>query len=969
MSELNPSQKAIAETTEGLMVVDAGPGTGKTHTLVSRYVNILNRPDTTPSDILMMTFTRNAAAEMEERIRARLMSEAEARPSEAEEILRSADKVMAMTFDSFCYRILMDYCDLAPGTLGIDLKLTRAASLMEHETDILAYFVRFLDAYLQDHWSDYPDWAPVFYKDPSGLLSVIQSLMSQGVVPRKEGWFGYDWKKVIQGDPDALESKLLEMDAGDGSSQTELRKAMKKVNGMTRDLTSGKKVGEEAIHEAVHQDRKALFKALHDVYWSFIRSCVKDNRLTYGLVSMFAYLVLYRYPDAREHFSFRYVMVDEFQDTNVMQLMITMMVMSGPNLCAVGDWKQGIYAFRFVSIENITRFEERLRCLHGFLNETDDRVRFPIGNVTRNPLKENYRSSQAVIDRSFSTLYLGLEPEEVMAIARDVTEIVSTDDNLNENTDIRSVTVPDRDSELRAIVDAVRDYVSPGRYCIVGKGGKRAVALSDIAVISYKTRQCRDILRALTEAGIPAHYFGDVEVMATREGKLALAWMRFANDPTDPKGYVPILLDMGYSMDSIRSMREQRLPANVMEQRSKVLSRKRRITDMLSTIFSFYSIDNDISETIVSVLSTIHRNSLMTLSDLINQVEQDIMDNVTYEVDHVITGNAVTIMTMHKSKGLEFPIVIVPFLDNRVMPGTTRVKGSIRIGELWGVRSTVSVERSGDLEMLVPSWQTAIVTKVRTDPYPEQRRLMFVALSRAKQYITLIASDPSVFMIGLSREGYTSIPPADGGALGSSGTTVPRPDVGEYRHRVPKVPVHGIMLFDSIEATNEMSDSDEVGGRGKEFGTKIHDDAYNMCRGIPPENELPEHVEIGKILERAEAVSVNVMPEVDCILPLPDAGMILRGRIDLLLDCGDSMEVHDYKTDSTDRFEDEYRLQLSVYAHSASGFYGKPVRCFIDYVSRGVTVEFDPMPLEAIVQRALKMAEWGIVPTSVSINR
>ena len=57
MSELNDTQKRIAELTEGMVVVDAGPGTGKTHTIVQRYVNIVTKVGVSPSDVLLMTFS------------------------------------------------------------------------------------------------------------------------------------------------------------------------------------------------------------------------------------------------------------------------------------------------------------------------------------------------------------------------------------------------------------------------------------------------------------------------------------------------------------------------------------------------------------------------------------------------------------------------------------------------------------------------------------------------------------------------------------------------------------------------------------------------------------------------------------------------------------------------------------------------------------------------------------------------
>ncbi|MBQ2762086.1 MAG: UvrD-helicase domain-containing protein [Candidatus Methanomethylophilaceae archaeon] len=68
---LNDNQKQVAETLNGLLMVDAGPGTGKTHTIVERYANLVK--DKVPvRDILMVTFTRNAAEEMKDRISRRM---------------------------------------------------------------------------------------------------------------------------------------------------------------------------------------------------------------------------------------------------------------------------------------------------------------------------------------------------------------------------------------------------------------------------------------------------------------------------------------------------------------------------------------------------------------------------------------------------------------------------------------------------------------------------------------------------------------------------------------------------------------------------------------------------------------------------------------------------------------------------------------------------------------------------------
>ena len=95
----------------------------------------------------------------------------------------------------------------------------------------------------------------------------------------------------------------------------------------------------------------------------------------------------------------------------------------------------------------------------------------------------------------------------------------------------------------------------------------------------------------------------------------------------------------------------------------------------------------------------------------------------------------------------------------------------------------------------------------------------------------------------------------------------------------------------------------------------------------------------------------------DCTLPVPECGIVLSGRIDLIAVYPDRVEIHDYKTDVSDRFESEYEFQLSVYAEAASRFYGREARCFIDYVSMGYTKEFIPLSGETLIEEVGRRLE------------
>lgn len=149
-----------------------------------------------------------------------------------------------------------------------------------------------------------------------------------------------------------------------------------------------------------------LFEFIRDVYFGYIRSSIADNRLTFGLVELFAFAILYSDRRSREMHTVDYMMVDEFQDTNELQLKICLLLLNKPNLCVVGDWKQGIYGFRFVSIENITQFEDRVDLFITELNRDDKRIPFKMVGVKCIEFTENYRSSSLILEKVFRSLEL-----------------------------------------------------------------------------------------------------------------------------------------------------------------------------------------------------------------------------------------------------------------------------------------------------------------------------------------------------------------------------------------------------------------------------------------------------------------------------------------------------------------------------------------------------------------------------------
>ncbi len=956
MSELNDTQKRIAELTEGMVVVDAGPGTGKTHTIVQRYVNIVTKEGVSPSDVLLMTFTRAATSEMEERIKRKLTEIG--RP----DLNRD---VRAMTFDAFCLMIVSEYGEEVSDFFGIKEALSRAVTMEENESLSRKYFKLFFDGFNADRGEDYGDSAVILSQYPDDLDDLLRRLMTKGIIPLKNGWFGIDPEKELLGDSEKLMEMLRNKNVVKPGRKTTRSEIADKLFGLDAgdygpDLPADDglpQLSEELLESIAREDRGELLRYIHDIYFAYIRRSISDNRLNFGLTAMFAFILLYDSESVREEFRQRYLMIDEFQDTNASQLMIALMVLSEPNLCAVGDWKQGIYGFRYVSIDNITDFEARAVRFRRFLNDDFKRVAFSIPEVAKIPLDINYRSSQKIIDESFQCLKIkGSEKDgsiDEEQLNRDVVRLRQGRDDLDESlTSVRYLRASKEDEADEAI-RCVREYMWSGNYEVCDRGSRRPMKFKDIAIICRTTKVCRLVMEAAEREGIPAFLQGDVEIMSTREGKLALAWLRYVNNERDDAGYPVIMADIGYPLVEIRRVKsgyKEFIPPEIDAQRKELYRKRRRVTDLLTHLYSFYGLDNDITHAIITTLSSVHRGSLMTLSDLAMLIEDDIANHTAYTVEASIDRDAVTIMTMHKSKGLEFPAVIIPYMDSGITPPIVRSRGRILYDELTGIRCADVIGRYGDYSKVCRSWRTALAVSAVEKDFSEERRIMFVAVSRAKQYVSFIAGKPSQFMKDLSDDKYGSACDAEAPEHSLEAPKAERPLVSCYRPRRRRFGVHDIMDLKIDEGQEVSEECDEFCGKGMQYGTDVHEDAERMFRGIPLDRDLPEHKEIRKVLDSIEGADLSYA-EMECGLPFNDIGVTVRGIIDLIAIFPDRVEIHDYKTDEADRFEDEYKIQLSVYAHAASGFYGRKAVCQIDYVSQGRAVRFDPLPLDVIGER------------------
>ena len=926
-----------------------------------RYLNILGKKDVDSRDVLLLTFTRNAAEEMKERVDGQLAS--------GDYGIDGSKYAQTSTFDSFCNSIIRDHPESIGEYLGLKDTISKGAVLSENETLNKQYFINLFDRFILNRGDDYGMASIVASQNQKEMYGLINKLMSKGIIPSRKGWFR---DLTPYGDVDEARRLMGRMEfnkvfSGKVDQEIDARREVPEFDDALRDG--------RVLDLVCYEDRDNLMRLVHDVYFEYMRRSALDDRLTFGLVSTFALIALYTDKAARERLSCRYLMIDEFQDTNENQFMISLMLLKEPNLCVVGDWKQGIYGFRFATIENITNFENVVRRLHSTLDD-HGKMQFDLIEPIRLSLDVNYRSSQLIIDEAYSCLTMKAskdEPLDVDEVGRNTVNITAGRDDIGDNSQIDYIQAITKEDEISEVIGRIENYVNSGRYVICEGDVVRSPDYGDIAVLCRNRALCRLVDEAASLYGVPHFLQGDVEVMNTREGKLLLAWLRYLSNEHDPRGLNIILGDMNYSLITIKNLMKngvEHFEMNSIDQkyesmvessedfglegikrfRKGLLRKKRRVTSLITEIFSYYGLNNDVTQTIISILSSSHRNSLLTISDMIKMIEDDIEGHTKYSMDGNLGRSAVTIQTMHGSKGLEYPIVIVPGLNLRSMPPNRKPIKGYAYNDLTGIRCSENVVGYGDgFYDIRESWRFEFLKEVLKNNYDEERRLMFVAISRAKQYVSLICNNPSQFFKGLVKgEPQSQLDAMDFKQNHDEIETIDPPKLGEFIPRMRNIGVHDILDFSGDRPEN-FSEGDE---RGMEFGTRIHRIAHRMALGAQiEENEIPQISAIRNILESVQDADL-ILPEIPCTLPLKNEGVILRGVIDLLTVHPGKVTIHDYKTDMNDRFEGEYIIQLSTYAHSAKGFYKKDsVECKIHYVSMGMTKSFEPLPLEAIRRR------------------
>lgn len=406
---LNPEQQLAVRTIEGPVMVIAGPGTGKTELLSVRAAHILRETDTLPEQILCLTYTEAGATAMRERL--------------VETIGRDAYKIPIHTFHSFGSELIAQHREyfyqgatFAPADeIAIQELLVSLFQTLRHDNP-LAKIMNGEYTFLSDVRSMFSEWkrAGLTYDELQQIFaqndetiafaetqfgSIFGARVSLKAVPHL--WTALEACKTIDTTPvhpeipalsqlltQSLEHALHEAEAS--NKPTPLTQW--KNHWLVKDAATGLLVPKS-------RERQVKLRAAAELYKAYAEGLSARGLYDFDDMILQTVQTLENQPNLRLELQekYLYLMVDEFQDTNLAQLRIVRALTDSevhegrPNILVVGDDDQAIYSFQGAELSNILEFATQYR------------------DVTRIVLTKNYRSARAILERSREVITQGVD--------------------------------------------------------------------------------------------------------------------------------------------------------------------------------------------------------------------------------------------------------------------------------------------------------------------------------------------------------------------------------------------------------------------------------------------------------------------------------------------------------------------------------------------------------------------------------
>lgn len=445
---------------------------------------------------------------------------------------------------------------------------------------------------------------------------------------------------------------------------------------------------------------KVMEKNVARVYREYQNALKNANAVDFDDIIFLTVKLFEGFPEVLEHYRnlYKYIMVDEYQDTNVAQYrLISLLAGENGNLCVVGDDDQSIYRFRGATVENILNFEKQFRgCA-----------------VVR--LEQNYRSTENILNAANAVIKNNSKRKEKKLWSE-----------LGEGEKIQIRKYSGEQTEAKGIADIISEEVNNG------------AKYSDFAVLYRTNALSRSVETALTRQKIPYKMVGGLRFYERKEIKDILSYLALLNNPYDavrfrrvinePKRGIGdatieeiIRVAEGLNIDPINVCRDA-AQFETLSRKANSLKAAANLFDELDELADTLTLDElidavaektgyvrmlraqgDEGATRLENIAELKSNAVQLMNEQPDATLPDFLEQTALVSDmdsYDGESDRVSLMTMHSAKGLEFPVVFIVAAEDNVFP------------------SMMSIGEPSEME--------------------EERRLAYVAITRAKKrlYIT-----------------------------------------------------------------------------------------------------------------------------------------------------------------------------------------------------------------------------------------
>lgn len=798
---LNEQQAKAVALFDADLVVTAGAGTGKTSVLTSKYLRLLEERRAEVGEIVAITFTNKAATEMRNRIHDLIQEHLKSAP-ETEEAgywqsqLLKLESARISTFHSLCLGLIREHPLEAgiPPVSGIlsdgeeAIYLNQAiATVLTREFHLESSYRPILVSMLQDYgWEQLQSDLAALYGSiresgvtfakvmdisttrlsRSGIYS-LESLvvelteflefgLNQKLTDRAkeiiasfgEKWPVYQTVLSPENPPETIIPVLTEIrKALPGNLPNVLKERLTLIHSMLEGIS------QQLLDRECLKRLPVLGTLLEGIDREYAGTKLENGLVDFTDQQLLARALLLDYPElaARVRQGIKYLLVDEFQDTNGLQMdLISRLVgkdYQGGRLMAVGDVKQSIYRFRGAEAELITDLSAQV----------NDRG----GQVVA--LSENYRSDRIVID-FINRISARLFEDE----AFEYQPLQATKSESESGIEFILTGTVDRVSEAKMVAGRIAQMVRDN------PSGNGSVNYGDVVLLFRAGSSAHLYQQALQSMGIPYYNSCGGDFYHRQEIVDQLNLLRLVQQRYDSLALLALLTSpyvglsetglfwLGQDADLVKEFYEcPEFPLEISPAERERLWNFRELVGYLLQNREVLQIPGIIR----TALEHCHYREMLwsfpdgsqrvaNLEKLLAKADEftakgfhDLNRFLAYIAElegmgileseaptEAELGNVVRLMTIHRSKGLEFPIVIIPELDREF---NFRKQGSLVFHKQLGLGMTIPLE---DEATARPSLWEEIKLKNKREEISELKRLLYVAMTRAKQRLIMVGS-------------------------------------------------------------------------------------------------------------------------------------------------------------------------------------------------------------------------------------